>query len=418
MALPLRLAREQSREQNRQYSSLQYQLTPLFEAGRAFKGHLNFEVQFGQVLLPYDVTGTFTPQVWKDRFEPKDPERRVPTSFTKVMTTNGVDIERMLHLKNGSNRSSKTLWDFSQTASTSAVYEFQCKDSNGQNFWVMVGHDGSYEVRKSSAIVGMVNIHVPERIWDACAVLEGYAQWTDIPDDVEEAVTQLVDSLYVPPYQSKVSMTFRLPDANSIAIGGLLVRRTSCFNLSSDESPEMILKVQEVKNLHTQCHMKDKKLHHGYERDYAEMEAEHRIHYEVSLVISSINNAFEANKSLELGELTDEATTGKSLLKRETLTNTLDLVIRMLENMDFIGAGNVGTLRKFDVRDALEHERVRNYAPPPSRPNVAPTTIRQASRMPPAYSIVGGSECLYTASAKIPWPHYRLTRTATLTTWA
>jgi hypothetical protein len=153
-------------------------LTPLFEAGRAFSGKLTFEIQFGQVVSAFSNAGghnnVIDVQEWYRRFHPQLGMLPDVASFTNILTTNGADADRILEMKSPSpGRGSTTVWSRTETIPRYVSYEFQCQTQDNEEFWLVVHQNGVHEIRPPSTTVGMVNLHFPGQIWDACAVVAG-----------------------------------------------------------------------------------------------------------------------------------------------------------------------------------------------------------------------------------------------------
>lgn len=153
-------------------------LTPLFEAGRAFSGKLTFEIQFGQVVSAFSNAGghnnVIDDQEWNRRFHPQLGMLPDVASFTNILTTNGADADRILEMKSSSpGRGSITVWSKTEPIPRYVSYEFQCQTQDNEEFWLVVHQNGVREIRPPSTTVGMVNLHFPGQIWDACAVVAG-----------------------------------------------------------------------------------------------------------------------------------------------------------------------------------------------------------------------------------------------------
>jgi len=367
------------------------QLAPLFELGRKFPGRLDFEAQFGQVLISQtpQISGStlHSQESWAAIFDPaKNGKSPSPSSFSRIMTTNGADIDRALEMRLPSGNTKVKVW--SAAPGPSAVtYEFSCRSRSSEDFLIAIDQKGHYQLHKGSLTTGMINIHIPNQVWDASFVLIGSLNWLDAPELLTKSVRTFVDSLHVLPGREKLKMVFRQPSDHEIEIRNLVVRRVSFHRCNLLGHEELQLKITEVKSLLFKKHSQDNNLWQAYENlhdDYKKLMQDGRVHYEMSLIHTGINDALTQNESLEIGELTHAETSGKSLLKLETINLMLDLVVQMANRLDYMGMSNIGTL----YRNLLqEQERQRNFgemlgtvAPPGT---VKQMPIQSASRVTP-----------------------------------
>jgi hypothetical protein len=330
-------------------------LTPLFEAGRAFSGKLRLEVQFGQVISSFPSNGGqyqfIDLQEWHRRFHPRLGMRPEVASFTNILTTNGADADRILDMKSPSP-GSITVWSRTEPVEREVTYEFQCQTMDNEEFWLVVSQNGRFEIRPSSATVGMANLHFPGQIWDACAIFGGVMNH-QFSDAVIAAAATFVSSLYIPPGLRKISITYRLPDTNEMTVRNLIMKRKSMHNCNMPGKRDFQLQITEVQTLYHQFHKNDKKLGQGFVKDFSQMVNEGRLHYEVSLVHKGINELLEENANLELGELTD-AWAAAEILSMEAVKNMVDLTTLVVSKIDGIGSKNIGTLFRKEVEQLAE----------------------------------------------------------------
>ncbi|KAK5231122.1 hypothetical protein LTR72_000302 [Exophiala xenobiotica] len=356
-------------------------LQPVFEAGRAFSGRLSFEVSFGQVLVSpgprfqdirtYDVSG------WNSLFDSKIGVLPSSTTFTKILTTNGADVDRILELKTNIGTGITTLWSrFPGPHSVS--YEFSCQSRSNEDFLIIVDQSGKHELRKGLITVGMTNIYVPECIWDASATLSGHLNWPDPPKSLTNSASAFVDSLYIVPDKEKLRIVFRQPTDHEIKIRNLIVKRVSFHDSNLPGCEDVQLKVVEAKSLFFKHHPQDMNLWQGHEattEDYAGVAREGRVHYELSLMHKKINHALLENETLEIGELTSEELTGKNLLKKPVIRSLLDVATHMVSKIDFIGMHNRGTLWQLEILEAQRHRDITATMGPAGQTILGRSTI-------------------------------------------
>lgn len=346
---------------SKEVEQLKARLTPIFEASRAFCGNVEFGVHLGQVLLSSEPEVTkgknFDVKAWESFFGLDAKHTTPSTSFTNIITTNGADIDRFLEMKSLESMSGK-MFDREHPGPVSVTYEFHCRSKTGSYFILVVKEDKSYEMHNAVEMIGSVCMQCPARVWDACAAASGTKVWKDPSPEILSTIEEFVDSIYIgPDKEGRLEMFFRHPSGNILSVNSPQVRRVSQHKCLADS--EIELRITEVKTLRTCPHEHDKKLFKAQEATFNDMVNAGALHYEACLLDTSINKAFEANRQLEIGELTNETTTGRTLLKTRT-HYLIDLVVKVLNKIDYMGFHNRGTV----CRQAEEQaRREQSYAP-------------------------------------------------------
>lgn len=358
---------------SRQADKLTESLSPLFDASRAFRGDLKFEIQLGQVLIAIskdlvtDDVQYISKKKWESVFSPSAGSHRPPaTSFSNTLTRNGHDVDRLLKIKplRGSDgHGPAKLFDELKPGPSEIMYEFHCQSKESEEFWIVVDANGKYRVRKNISTIGNVNLHYPAHIWDARAVLHGTADFCEPDEEIAMVVSSFMKTVYVPA-QEKLSITYRQPAENEMTVRSVAVKRTSLHGCHMMDCQDMQLQVTEVKTLVHRFHTKDKKLSQSFEKEYQEMFDADRIHYEISFIHTGINESLKQNQKLEIGALTNEVTTGMALLKSRTLQSMLDLVSHVVSKIDWAGVRNNGTLVRLMQEQENLHARVTNTVLP------------------------------------------------------
>ncbi|EXJ88378.1 hypothetical protein A1O1_05308 [Capronia coronata CBS 617.96] len=366
----------------RQCDKLIPQLEPLFEICRAFNGRVSFEVAFGQVLIfpgPRLSDQQYHNVIdWEDLFEPKPTRTPCTTTFTKILTTNGADVDRALELKGPSTGANVKLWN-TTPAHQSVSYEFSCQSRSNEDFLILVDESGKHELRKGLVTVGMINMHVPAQIWDASAILSGHLKWFEPPEVLKKSAATFVNSLYIVPEREKLMIVFRQPNDHEVQIRNLIVKRVTFHACNLAGYEDIQLKVVESKSLMFKVHPQDKKLWQGYEgtkEEYEQLSQDGRIHYEMSLVHTGINQVLAQNEELVIGELTPAETTGQSLVDRAAIRSLLDIAVHMLSKIDFVGMHNFGTQLRLDVEEERRRKQLEASLGPKGKSILhAPTRI-------------------------------------------
>ena len=334
---------------------IQY-LNPLFAASRVFPGQLKFEIQLGQILIANsknidtgDVQDVqqFSIKNWESVFSPvAGTQGPVATTFTNVLTRNGHDIDRMLQMKDirgATGRVTEKLFDQLNPGPFGISYEFHCQSKESQEFWVIVDSTGTYSIRKSTSMIGTVNLHFPANIWDARAVLHGAAEFAEPEEHTANLVAAFMASVYVPA-QKPLCISYRQPAEDDMTVRSVVAKRTSLHDCQNVDGRDFQLQVVEVKDLFYRFSNKDKKLAQAFEKGYPEMFEQDRIHYEVSIVHKPINEMLKQNQTLKTGDLITGTSTGKYLLKPRSISEMLDLVSHVVSKIDWVGVNNNGTL--------------------------------------------------------------------------
>jgi hypothetical protein len=376
-------------------------LQPVFEVGRLLKGKLTFEIQVGQVLVSPGqqvLEKTYhSVEDWKSYFDSRGSGHTF-SSFTKILTANGADIDRALETKGAGRGGNLKLWD-PTPSSLSITYEFQCQSRSNETFQIIVDETGRYGLRKGLINVGTISIHVPSQIWDLSAALSGPLEWSDPSETVAQSVNAFVESLYVLPDRKKIMLYFRLPHDGEFKIRNLIVKRVSYHPSNRPDGKDIALKVTEAKNLQFKVHADDRKLWLAYEptldpsreEDYKLQLADTgRIHYELSVVHGGINEVLAKNESLEIGELTDPETTGQSLLDRAIIRSMLDIAVQFVSKIDYVGMWNYGTQKRLREEENERSEKLLGSRGRTTAPGTGPVlgSIMGGSRM---HTMVSGS---------------------------
>ena len=328
-----------------QMENLVTKLGPVFESARAFPGALKFEIQLGKVLVPYlqKLTSEIYPaKVWSKQFDHNNLSGNIPgsSSFTNMLTTNGADIDRLLESKDA-----KVKLFQKQPTSVRVTCEFQCQSNDNDEFWLIIDHDGTFKIQKNVATVGFVNLHYPGSFWDASAILYGVMSYQAFKPEIRSAIKSFVESLYIAPGQHRVFIDYRLP-STTVTMRNLVMKRVSTHDVPGRDDHHA-LQITEVKTLYHRFFKGDKTRGQGFEKDWHVMMNDGRLHYEASVVDTSINDIFaQHNSILELGELTDPSVTGKTLLKLSTMSSILNLTTVTLTKIDWMGTHNFGTLQR------------------------------------------------------------------------
>lgn len=353
-------------------------MRPILGAARAYSGRLELEFQIGQLLvMPTSRLNTikvYENDKWLNIFEKSG--ATVDVKFTNMLTNNGEDIDRILETR---TKKWKT-WSRETPGPTNVTVEFLCLDNLGQPFKLAMNADGSYRTTKDASVVGKVGIHCPGRVWDVCAVLTGSANWSDSSVAFEEDVREFVSTIYIKP-ELLTTVYFRPPVSNCLSVQDVVLKRVSFHKCQVPGEESLQLKITEVKTLKTRTHRTDTRLHVSHEMKHDAMAGEARVYYEVAITHLDVNHAFDDNRGLEAGELSETLNTG--IFHPEQANMVVSAALRLVDKIDWVGSRNYGTLvQKQDEKIVREQQMAKTL--PPSARN--PTLIRPV-QYPSGYSI-------------------------------
>ncbi|RMZ86854.1 hypothetical protein DV736_g5923, partial [Chaetothyriales sp. CBS 134916] len=383
-------------------------LKPVFEASRAFNGKLQFEMELGQAMLTPGCDDIYRDKPISARNWDKmigTPHPNGPMAiFTNILTSNGTDIDRALEFKLKGSK----IWDQSKSSEINVTYEFHCQSKQGLDFWLVVNEDGSCSIRNETTTIGMVAMHCPVRVWDAAAVLKGQEVWEHPPRPIAEAIEELVKSIYILPKRRQLALTFRQPKNLEITVRKVVLKRVRVHQCVIIDCERLRLQMSEVKTLATKIHPNDRRLWQAFEKEYEEMVADNAVHYELSIIDSIINDVFDANKELEVGELTPASCAREELLTDESISKLVELTALVLGKIDWVGADNAGTQERWAWEKQKQTRRQQQSLPLTARSRMQQSILpasKVASRHGSGSMVTGGGNGFtFIGMADIPGP--------------
>ncbi|KAE8148413.1 hypothetical protein BDV25DRAFT_141797 [Aspergillus avenaceus] len=321
-------------------------LQPTLEAAEYFPGSLNLEVQIGLLLTPILPKAyqecTLTLDEWTQIFQPRSGVSAPTMKFIDRLTTSGLDIDHIVDLKTSKKDGKRRL--FQQTESEYSVfYEFHCRNRADQLLIITVDEQGKHSITKPTEELGTLNIHFPGSIWDARVVVSGNTvHSTGNNKEFEEAAQFMVDHLSIQPNQTLIRIDTRLPNGDCLTIERVYMKRwtrhrhirpddiskcavslNSSTGISNTQGTEnhadiagdserdnpqgIFLQVTEVQDLLIESATSDSQaLSARCITPLTDMIRKGRQWYEVSIVSPVIEALLDANKSIEVGERTDD----------------------------------------------------------------------------------------------------------------
>lgn len=368
------------------------ELKPVLLATRAFKGIVKVEIQLGQALIlknnQLSEEKLYSAKEWATLLNGKE-LNKPEVIFTNILTTNGRDIDRILEFKD--TEKPTYLWEKSCAETISITYEFSCQDKSDNAFMLLLDQEGNHSLnRATSTTIGQVNLHAPEQIWDARAVVSGTMKLLRPSAEIVAGAEQFKEEVYIP--GGKVATVyFRLPTNHAFTITSVIIKRTSTHNCLLPGREGIQLRVTEVKALSHSVHPTDKKLYRSYEPNYAVLVNEGRIHYEISITDKNVEKVFDKNPAIEVGEFAP-IEDPERIMSFSQAHALIDMTTIMLKRIDWAGANNIGTLQRIA---GIEHGRravVANTLPLNANRNVA---IPMGTTAPPTLVPPTGTQSQY-----------------------
>ncbi|KAI5282873.1 hypothetical protein KEM54_002519, partial [Ascosphaera aggregata] len=293
-------------------------MLPILESFESFPGSLSFEIQIGCILIE-DVVSSIAdiliqPKTWNATFRPKHHLVQPRTVFTNLLTSSGADIDYILNLKDERKKNDKKpLFDLTPLA-TLEWYEFHCQTKNNEIIVISISANGDTFVSRPEALLGSVNIHCPNRVWDAAGVIKGSIEFKRGEDETtDNAIYNFLEKIYIPEGDT-VCIYTRMPDGSILRITKAFAKRQSkhrCFTQSFDistpaddefEQDVIQLQITEIQSLIIGEFGQDRDFIRLRAKPYEAMVKEQRVWHEVSIVSPIVYDALRSNRGVELGE--------------------------------------------------------------------------------------------------------------------
>ncbi|KAI9809007.1 MAG: hypothetical protein M1825_002296 [Sarcosagium campestre] len=225
--------------------------------------------------------------------------------FTNMITTNPNDADVILGAVNDDGQ--RIFQD--EVYEWQVVYEFTLLTQDGDTILIDVDAEdpelSGVIVKKPHRKFGATFIHYPKWNWDALFTLDGttFLRAEDFP----EAVTPLIDNLYIPIDLKHLELCTEIPGKFPRIKSVRLRRHTRHLTTREfSDSPTLSLQITEVQDLLVQQHpaMPGVIRAHAQPRELMNLSgADPRLWYEASLhATSTVETAFKQNVKLEVGE--------------------------------------------------------------------------------------------------------------------
>lgn len=352
-----------------------------FELVHLFPGSIDFGLQIGQLLVMptsrIKENNKYENEKWRTIFDNGGSSAEV--FFTDLLTCSGSDVDGMLETRIGGSKA----WNKDVPGHCTIVLDFDCQDSSGSEFTIHLNLDGTYSSSKDSFVLQQVGLHCPGRTWDACAVLSGIPIWHDVPEGLRESITEMIASVHMRAGYH-IDLFFRTPFNNSLMVREVIVKRTSKHSSQLVDEEHLRLKIVESKILYMTGHKQDKRLTRCLEKDHETMAQDDRVHFEVSLVSSIVDDSFEKNRTLQVGEMALADKSQPSALNYDRALCITRAALRLVDKIDWVGGYNNGTVVQRQYVKIKKEEEMARCIPPSMlghsfiRPVHAPTGLTVA----------------------------------------
>ena len=123
-------------------------------------------------------------------------------------------------------------------------YEIQCQNTNVESIVIDITDQGSYSLRSTDVMVRAVNLHYPERFWDARLAVTASKF---VASKCDSEVRDIVSSFKVTPIAEDLVMVSILTLNTPIRITGLRVVRETVHKLIAH--PDLLLHLAEVRDV-------------------------------------------------------------------------------------------------------------------------------------------------------------------------
>lgn len=288
-------------------------LKSTLDSAQGFPGFVSLEFQIGQILVPSVPRQIYqeplSMEQWNGIFNPIN---RTPTPSAKFfpgLTAHASEIESLLQITAEDDPDGSRL--FENQIDYGVIFEYHCRSSDGRSFVIVIDEAGNVSVREVDCVLGAVHVHIPEHVWDVRAAVRGIRERRRGDNrELDTAVDQLVQSIWVQPHSSRVRIFCRVPA--SLRVEKVLMRRwtrrDACLDRriahSGDEVAGILLKITEVQDLLIGTHPTNPHILRARNGESQEMVRQGRIWFEAAIVSPAIDTVLETNRSLELGERT------------------------------------------------------------------------------------------------------------------
>jgi hypothetical protein len=278
---------------------------PLLDRVRIFPGVFTLEIYLGLVSIVNATASTqereMTYQEVQDLFFSQHSLEPPSTSFFDRLTSSPADIDYLVGMK----IKDKPLFD--QKVSFRGIrYEFDCTDHLAKAFTISVDPHKNTTIRRPRINLGSVSMSFPAQVWDASAVIHGFAGFSLKPDSkLGIAVKKMVDSIWIDPESQTFQMLLRPPPGEILKINAIVVERRTSHRWMSEQSKQIYLKVTETQVPSLTRSVLDSDILVATSASHEEMIKHGKKWWQASITSVEVENALKPKKPIKLGTCND-----------------------------------------------------------------------------------------------------------------
>ena len=327
----------------------------LVSKGPFLPGKVSFRAEFGRILLSgidesalaFNAEGTKS-----DGWPKEDLSERLKeckdTSFTKILTRDGADIEHLARICD--DKTSQPLWEATPTNRT--VYSFACVSGRFDEFFlnIEVGEDKStYELRTVKEDKEPIWVHNLMRNWDIRLVMS-HTETAELEKKFGSFAKSMLANLQVVLPDSPGDPVLRWGVHKDFPVRVKYMRTLTIWRFVSPDKQSYLDITEVLDNEIRGCtsskgmdkredwHLQVAEARKGTQREQMEKRGFPCRWYEASISSAAADEMFRQNETLGFAEVADW--NYEALHRAGALSAILEPALRMVQEMDSVGAGN------------------------------------------------------------------------------
>ncbi|KAI9782101.1 MAG: hypothetical protein M1839_005447 [Geoglossum umbratile] len=303
------------------------------ENSLGFVGLVELKMKVGRILVrdvPSDLVGTgFDLAEWANfPFKGTNPSAVAKPLFTDFLTTSFTEEEFIVDLETDGQRI------FGERPYMSTVhYELFCVDKEDMPYTIYIdGETFKWDIKELRMTFGRVYRHFPIRSWDSKLVVKG----TLFTKKYNNAAKSIVDSIYIPPNQEQLQMTFQCTPDNELRVLRVMLRQETRY-ITYPKTLKIALCVTQMQRLKLSQSATRHGTYTASADTHVEMVSDNRLWYSVAFVSQEAETMLKENLDMAIGQ--EPSWSPADIVKRdgiiERLESVSNRVIRMIDNVGF-----------------------------------------------------------------------------------
>ncbi|KAI9731959.1 MAG: hypothetical protein M1834_004410 [Cirrosporium novae-zelandiae] len=280
----------------------------LLEIARRCAGQIRLNVQIGRIVIPrlahtehdqYDIAE------WHKIFDNSHGAQPPDIHFLPALTSSGQDVDFITLLKLDDGKPM-----FKSIREYDVIYCFKCKTPEGTIMEIEIAEPPEAEDTDEPSekprytvsqpiTMGTISRHFPRHSWDAAMTLKCYDLNARL-DRFSQPAKELADHLRVPPGKENVELSTKNSFLD-LRVESVLVRRRCSYE--HHQHSDIILNITEVQVLNVQRLEENQAILRAISCNIPTMIRDHDRWYEVSLTSQFIDEVFDENMELGIGEI-------------------------------------------------------------------------------------------------------------------